>query len=70
MSCKYSIGILPWRDEVNVVHHIALASTSTITEQSSHGERKSGITMVCGPPLDIWGIYMHNLGIYTAFFVN
>ena len=44
MSYKSSIDIVPWRDEVNVIHGIVLGTTSTITERSIHGERKPSVS--------------------------
>ena len=41
MSYKSCIDILPQRDEVKVIYQIVLGTTSTNTERSIHGERKS-----------------------------
>ena len=44
MSYKSSIDIVPWQDEVNVIHEIVYGTISTITERSIHGERKPSVS--------------------------
>ena len=44
MSYKSTIDIVPYRDEVNVIHQFVLGTISTIIQRSIHGERKPSVS--------------------------